>query len=107
MKKYILIAFTIFCGSMALAGTTNDSNEKSSTKLVSGKVIDKVSGEEIPGAEIKIADKTFYSDLNGNFSILLPIAKQTALVKFISYADTEISIDPVSYAPVVIELSGQ
>ena len=89
------------------AGTGSNSEAKSASKLVSGKVIDKVSGEEIAGAEIKIADKTYYSDLNGNFSFFVPISPQTTIVKFISYTDTEVTIDPVSYAPVVIELAGR
>ena len=107
MKKFFIISLFIISGSLAFAGNPTTSNEKTSTKIVSGKVIDKSSGEEIAGAEIRIAGKTIYSDLNGNFSILIPIAKQTAIVKFVSYADTEITIDPVSYAPVVIELAGQ
>jgi len=107
MKNLLLTLAIVICSGIAFAGNGNGSNEKNATKLVTGKVVDKTSGEEIAGAEIRIGDKTIYSDLNGNFSISIPVAKQTAIVKFISYADAEVAIDPVSYAPVIIELAGK
>ena len=65
-------------GNYAFAGNTTTSNSASSsstvepsTKLISGKVIDKISGEEIAGAEIQIGEKKVYSDLNGNFSAVV------------------------------------
>ncbi len=106
--KNVFFTFLIICfSSVAFAGNGSGSNEKTATKLISGKIIDKISGEEIAGAEILIGDQKIYSDLNGNFSISIPMAKQTAIVKFISYNDAQVAIDPVSYAPVIIELSGK
>jgi hypothetical protein len=106
--KNIFFTFLIICfTNIAIAGNGNTSNEKNATKLISGKIIDKTSGEEIAGAEILIGGQKIYSDLNGNFSISIPMAKQTAIVKFISYSDAEVAIDPISYAPVIIELSGK
>ncbi|MCW3084800.1 MAG: hypothetical protein JWP12_2166 [Bacteroidetes bacterium] len=107
MKNIFFTLLIICVTSIAFAGNGNSSNEKNATKLISGKIIDKTSGEEIAGAEILIGDQKIYSDLNGNFSISIPMVKQTAIVKFISYNDTEVAIDPISYAPVIIELSGK
>lgn len=107
MKNFFLTLVIIFFANITFAGNGNNSNEKQAIKLVTGKVIDKASGEEIAGAEIRIGDKTIYSDLNGNFSVSIPMAKQTAIVKFISYDDAEVAIDPISYAPVIVELSNK
>ena len=107
MKNYFLTLVLILCAGLTFAGNGNNTREKDAIKLVTGKVIDKASGEEIAGAEIRIGDKVLYSDLDGNFSVALPMANQTAIVKFISYSDAEIAIDPVSYAPVIVELSGK
>lgn len=107
MKKFLFVFIILICTDAAFAGNPGSSNENTATKLVTGKVVDKNSGEEIAGAEITIGDKTIYSDLSGNFSISIPMAQQTAIVKFISYADAQVAIDPVSYAPLIIELSGK
>ncbi|MGZ4034526.1 MAG: hypothetical protein ACXVPU_11245 [Bacteroidia bacterium] len=107
MKKNILMIMLIFISGFTFAGDINNSKEKESTKLVSGKVIDKKSGEEIAGAEIKINDKIIYSDLNGNFSALIPTTKTEASITFISYNDTKINIDPFSYNTIVVELESK
>ena len=106
-QLFILIAFLI--GNYAIAGIpTPGSPDHVSTKLVYGKVIDKVSGEEIAGAEIQIGEKKVYSDLEGNFSALVPADKATlqleAAVNYISYNETCITIDLFSYTPLVIEI---
>ena len=105
MKQHILIFIFILSGMFTFAG--NDMNEKDKTTLISGKVIDKISGEEIVGAEIKVDDKIIYTDLNGNFSASININKTEAIVKYISYNDTKIKIDPYSYNTILIELTSK
>lgn len=107
MKKLILCICLIIVGGVLFAGNGNSDKEKNNSKLISGKVIDKSSGEEIAGAEIKIGDQLFYSDLNGNFSANIDLTKTEAAVSFISYRETKVNINTFSYTPVVIELIQQ
>ena len=67
IKNIFLVAF-VFISSITLAGDISNGKVKETPQLISGKIIDKKSGEEIAGAEIKINDKIIFSDLNGNFS---------------------------------------
>jgi len=107
MKKYILLLIMIVIGTALVAGNIVDSKAKNETRLISGKVIDKISGEEIAGAEVKIGDKIFHTDLNGNFSANIQTSKTEAFVKFISYNDSKINIDPFSYNSIVVELEAK
>ena len=107
MKKNIFLFTLVFISSITLAGDVNNSKGKETTKLVSGKVIDKKSGEEIAGAEIKINDKIIYSDLNGNFSTIVSSVNTEASVSSISYNDTKVNIDPFSYNTIVVELESK
>ena len=107
MKRSILILVVSLITNLVVAGNGIDNKDATNAKLVSGKVIDKISGEEIAGAEIKIADKIVYSDLNGNFSANINVVKTEALVTFISYNDTKINIDPFSYSTIVVELESK
>jgi hypothetical protein len=76
----------------ALAGN----NEPSGTRLVSGKVIDKQSGEALAGVKIAVVgtDTYCYTDMEGNY--MLPVTIKQV---------TEISVDLVGYAPLVIKSS--
>ena len=107
MKRFILIITIIITGNTLIAGNVNKNDGKNDTKIISGKVIDKKSGEEIAGAEVKIGDKIIYTDLNGNFSASISASKTEALVKFISYNDFKINIDPFSYTTIVVELEAK
>lgn len=107
MKKLILSICLIVLSNLIFAGNGNSDAEKNSNKLISGKVIDKSSGEEIAGAAIKIGDQVFYSDLNGNFSANVQVTKTEAAVSFISYQEAKVNINPFSYTPLVIELVQQ
>ena len=97
----------LISGIIAIAGNNTNDKEKSSTQLVSGKVIDKVSGEEIAGAQVKIAGKIIYSDLNGNFSAIISTTKTEVVVTSISYNDSKINIAPFSYEQIVVELESK
>lgn len=107
MKRSILILVVSLITNLVVAGNGINNKEATNTKLVSGKVIDKISGEEIAGAEIKIADKIVYTDLNGNFSASINIVKTEAVISFVSYNDTIINIEPFSYNTLVVELESK
>lgn len=107
MKRSILILLVSLITNLVVAGNGIDNKNVTSTKLVSGKVVDKISGEEIAGAEIKIADKIVYTDLNGNFSASINIVKTEAVVSFVSYNDTKVNIEPFSYNTLVVELESK
>lgn len=103
MKASILTFISVLVLGTAIAGNGN-LTDKESTRLISGKVIDKDSGEEIAGAEIKIADKIIYTDLNGNFITSIPVTTTSAVVSFISYSNTTIALDPHAYGEVLVAL---
>lgn len=107
MKRSILILVVSLITNLVVAGNGIDNKDAANTKLVSGKVIDKISGEEIAGAEIKIADKIVYTDLNGNFSANINVVKTEAIVSFVSYNDTKVNIEPFSYNTLVVELESK
>jgi hypothetical protein len=105
MKKLIFLLAIVFTSNLGFGG--NGIALKDDTKLVSGKVIDKISGEEIAGAEIKVDDKVIYTDLNGNFSANINVNHTTAVITYISYQDTKVTIDPFTYNTFVIELASK
>ena len=93
MKNILLAIFlcVLFTNSI-FAGN----NEPAGTRLVSGKVIDKQSGEALAGVKIAVVgtDTYCYTDMEGNY--ILPLAvKQT----------TEISVDLAGYTPLLIKSS--
>lgn len=93
VKNTLLTLFLciLFTGA-AFAGN----NEPAGTRLVSGKVIDKQTGEALAGAKIAVVgtDTYCYTDMEGNY--VLPVAVKQA---------TEISVDLVGYSPLVIKSS--
>jgi len=107
MKRGILILVVSLITNLVVAGNGIDNKNATNTKLVSGKVIDKISGEEIAGAEIKIDGTVVYSDLNGNFSVNMNVAKTEVVVSFVSYNDTKVNIEPFSYNTLVVELESK
>jgi hypothetical protein len=107
MKKHIITVLSIFVTFAITAGNGSSTNEKSTTRLVSGKVVDKVSGEEIAGAEIKIADKIIYTDLNGAFLATIPAITTTAVISFVSYSETVVTLSPFSGGEMVVALESK
>lgn len=114
MRKHFLILVLVLFVNNIVGGSTISSistvniSVEPSTKLISGKIIDKLSGEEIAGAEIMIGEKKVYSDLDGNFSAVVPADTHTTKVEvavnYISYNQTCVIIDLFSYNPLVIEI---
>ena len=107
MKKSIITFIAILIVSITVAGNLNNIKNNKEAKLISGKVIDKISGEEIAGAEIKIDDQIIYTDLNGNFLTSINSTKTEVHVTFVSYNDAKVNIEPFSYAALVIELESK
>lgn len=107
MKKVILTSLVLVFSMIIFAGNSAVNNNKDATVLVSGKVIDKISGEEITGAQITIDNKIIYSDLDGNFSALININNVDAEIKYISYKDTKVKINPFTYNTLTIELASK
>src|SRR4051812_12542499 len=93
MRTYFLILIIFLTSNMQAGNSPVNSSPTSpttlSTKLITGKIIDKTSGEEIAGAEIIIGKKKIYSDLEGNFSAIVSTdaltSKIEAAVNYISY----------------------
>lgn len=92
MKTLILIFVLLFSTSV-FSENIKDKNEKESSKQLTGKVTDRLTGENLAGVKIEILDGNFvvYSDFDGNFE--LPIA----------YKDSEISVSYISYEKEIIE----
>jgi len=90
MKNAIIILFLSFfaCGSIIAHNGTE------SIKLVTGKVIDKETGETLAGVRIQVkgTDTFCYTDLNGNYSLALN-----------SKPDTEIQIEVIGYSPLTLK----
>jgi CarboxypepD_reg-like domain len=107
MKKLILTSVILIIGFVAFAGNNTKDKGEDNTHIISGKVVDKISGEEIVGAEINLGDKIIFTDLDGNFTTNINNSKPELVVKFISYHDTKITIDSFSYKPIVIELASK
>ena len=104
MKKYLLLSLIIFSSMIISAGNPINNNDKKNTVLLSGKVIDKASGEELAGAEIIINDKTYYSDLSGMFTAMVEENTKEAGVKYVSYNDTKVNINPYTFNTITIEM---
>ena len=109
MRTYFLVLIISLTNSIYAGNSpANNPTTAPSTKLITGKVIDKTSGEEIAGAEIQIGEKKIYSDLEGNFSAIVTTdavtSKIEAAINYVSYQEACVQIDLYSYKPLVIEI---
>ncbi len=107
MKHIFLFLSILLSTSIIAAEKPNKNDDIVNTKLISGKVIDKISGEEIAGAKIEIDNKIVYTDLSGNFSTLIKNKNPQALITSISYKNTKVNISPNAISSIVIELESQ
>jgi hypothetical protein len=103
MKFYLLILSLFICCQITLAGTPV-TDKSPATRLVTGKIVDKTSGEELAGASIRVEDKVIYTDLNGNFSAIINIENTTATISSISYTDQTITFDKRTSQDLFVEL---
>ena len=79
LKKIVYILFILTLNLSVVAN--NNDREKVVTKTISGKITS-LSGEEIAGAKIVIEEtgETYFSDLNGNFKLVIKADKIYSLV---------------------------
>lgn len=113
MQKLSIYLVFMLLATISVAGNGNNdnkaekNNKTANTKLISGKVVDFSTKEELAGVEIIIGDKKIYTDLSGNFSVVIPTNLNEIQTKYISYKDCKVLFDPFSYNPLVIEISNQ
>ncbi len=90
MKKIIVLLLVTF----SLTTNLVANNDPGNITLLSGKIIDKQTGEALTGVKIQIkgTDKYCYSDMNGCFAITL-----------IGSNNTEVAIEMVGYEPTTLK----
>jgi len=104
MKKITtFIAIFLFSSSIMFAfnsneGKENTKNNKSAvmTTSVSGRVLDKITGEALTGVKVMIngTDKATYTDFDGNFELTnLTPGNHELKASYISYKETKENID--------------
>jgi protocatechuate 3,4-dioxygenase beta subunit len=93
MKNLILIALIVFSVHTAMAkGKTEPAKAEPATQsVICGKVLDKATGEELPGALVKIkgSDKTCFTDFEGNYQF-----------KGLEKGNYELEVELISYEKV-------
>ncbi len=97
MKKVIVLIVALCIGlSFSYADNEGNSENPATTTSISGKVIDKVSGETLAGVMVQLdgTDKYAFSDFDGNFSFSdLKPAEYSITCSLISYEKNEIRVD--------------
>lgn len=93
MKKLIFLLSFIFSFTAGLIAN----NDPNGLKLVSGKVVDKQTGETLTGVKIQVkgADTYCYSDMDGNF-ILSANATSEVVIDMVGYQQTTLKTKELS-----------
>jgi len=91
----------IFIASLVFsANNVKEKEEKTTTKSISGKVVDRLTGENLAGVKIEITntDIVVYSDFEGNFTIAIPSNNEVAEVNisYISYENTKLNLSSLN-----------
>lgn len=79
---------------------------------ISGKIIDKSNGETLVGAAIQIENTTngTVTDIEGNFSLNVPVGTHTLVISYISYQTTKVQVqtkaNETAFVNCVLEPSG-
>ncbi len=97
MKKIFVLFAALFIG-ISFSYAENDPNPENTapTTSMSGKVIDKVTGETLAGVMVKLdnTEKYVFSDFDGNFTFEdLKPAEYSLTLSLISYEKSELSVD--------------
>jgi hypothetical protein len=98
MKKTLTLIFITCLLAITVMAKENEKNEEQvpvkEVSILAGKVIDKITGEELAGVAVKLEGTNFvtYSDFEGNFSFnnINPGSYKLS-VEFISYSTVETS----------------
>jgi hypothetical protein len=98
--RYLLILLFTFIVNYSMCVGPEKSPALSTLSIIEGKVIDELTGEGLPGVEVKLlgTEKVIYTDFEGNFSILnITPGNYSLSANFISYKRNIITgIKPVS-----------
>lgn len=100
MKKLAILFVSFLVFSVSFAGETKDENGNAEsavmTTSVSGKVLDKITGEALAGVKINIegTTETVYTDFDGNFEIEgIREGKREIKAQYISYKQKVETVD--------------
>ena len=113
MKKIIFFVASLFLVVHLAFGTDKviktETTSTSTQNNITGKVIDKLTGEGLVGVEIRLigTDIKVYSDLDGNFAINnAPAGAQAIKISYISYEETVENVysKPDSSKGIIIKL---
>ncbi|NUQ81851.1 MAG: carboxypeptidase-like regulatory domain-containing protein [Bacteroidetes bacterium] len=80
MKKVLILFFAVLSGVASVSGQT--------TGIITGKVVDKQTGEELIGANVRVADTQIgaSSDIDGNYRIAgVPAGPVSLKISYVSY----------------------
>lgn len=106
----IVLVFTILFGLQAFADSDKDSSkEVSASGIISGKVVDQITGEGLCGVKVSIGNgMVSYSDLDGNFAIEVTGNRvydiQTNYLSYQSYTLSNLQIDAGERQVIRLEL---
>lgn len=95
MKKLIALILFTFLFVLSLSAGNTPKN----TKLVSGKVVDKQTGETLTGVKIQVkgTDTYCYTDMDGNFVLSVSTNNTTLLVvDMVGYEQTTLKAQELS-----------
>jgi len=96
----IFALLLLFLGYMPI-----DAQEKQQTKKISGTITDKATGETLIGASVTVAGTNLgtISDMNGSFSLEVPLAKNLLIFNYMGYKKTELTVTKSENLKVVLE----
>ena len=88
---FLLLILFSFCLMQVTAGTNSPSQQQI---VVKGIVVDKETGESVPGVNIKVegAKVGTVTDMNGNFTIKVPSEKTVLNFSYISYTTQKVTV---------------
>ena len=91
-KSIISFLLVSFLAGQSFAGNGKDKRSDKGTCVLTGKVLDKLNAEALPGATVTIKELgiTTYADLNGAFSFNnVPEGNYTIEIAYVSYIDNK------------------
>jgi len=95
MKKLILI-FALLISATAFSENVKDKNEKESTTQITGKITDRLTGENLAGVKVELpgTNITTYTDFEGVFILKVPSQNlnNEINISYISYESTHMSL---------------
>ena len=88
IRKSFLVLFFLICSATVF-----------SQKKVSGKVTDGENNSSVPGATVQVkgTNKGVNSDVNGNYTVIVPNSKAILLFSFVGYLSKEVCVGSFSH----------